>query len=354
MTDTTSISLRKAVGWMFNSRLRWVYHVLFWMFIYSDELLSFVGITEEMEDIWTIPFSLIVDMIVVYAVIYILLPLFLLVGKIGKFIFFSLFLILLNTSILFLLWNSLEVLQEEPFTILATMFLSIFVHSGLMVGFATGIKVFKNYILQENRMKKLETENLKTELVYLKNQINPHFLFNSLNNIYVLNRKDPKMASESILLLSDLLRYQLYECNHDEVLLSGEIENLKNFLGLEQLRSENRELIFDVKGNAAGCKIAPYIFLPFVENAIKHSNSSNNEKGYLKINFDVKNNEKILFTIENSKPEFPLITETGGIGLSNVQRRLELVYPNQHMLEIENSEKYYKVILSIQPINTAS
>ncbi len=352
MIAENTAPLKRPVEWLFNSKLRWWFHVLFWMFIYSDELLSLIGITEELEEIWYIPFTLLVDMIVVYAVIYIMLPLFLFVGKIKGFIFFSLLLITLNACILFLLWNPLETIQEEPWSFLITMFLSVFVNTGLMVGFASGIKIFKHYIINESRLKKLETDNLKTELVYLKNQINPHFLFNSLNNIYVLNRKDPNQASESILTLSDLLRYQLYECNQERVGLQNEINNLKNFIELEQLRKDNSELEFNINGEVLGKKIAPYIFIPFVENAIKHSSSSNNELSFLKIKFDITDRH-LKFIVENSKPELPLITETGGIGLINVKRRLELVYPDNHNLEIIDEKKSYKVILSIE-LNNAN
>ncbi len=347
MENESSESLKKPVEWLFNPSLRWLYHVLFWMFIYSDEVLSFLGVTETMDDFWTVPLSLVVDMIVVYTVMYILLPLFLNTGKGFVFISVSLFFILLDCFIQMLLWDSLAFFDGEPAAYLLTFFLSVFVSTGLIVGFSSGIKIFKNYILKEIKIKQLETDNLNAELVYLKNQINPHFLFNSLNNIYVLSRKDSKMTSESILLLSDLLRYQLYECNHESVNLQGEIDNLKNFLELEQLRKDNTELIFEVEGNTLGMSIAPYIFLPFVENAIKHGSSANNEKGYLKINFNVKNNNRLIFIVENSKPELPLITETGGIGLTNVKRRLELVYPDKYELDIENDKKYYKVSLSI-------
>ena len=223
MTKDSSTSLKKTIEWLFYPKLRWVYHLLFWMFIYIDELLSFIGLTEEMDDVWTTPVSLSIDMIVVYTTIYILLPLFLLRGRVLIFILSSLLLISLNTIIQILLWSELEVLQEESLSSLMTYFIALFVNFGLTVGFAAGIKMFKNYTLNESRLKQMETDNLKTELTYLKNQINPHFLFNSLNNIYVLNRKDTKMASESILLLSDLLRYQLYECNHETVSLNGEI-----------------------------------------------------------------------------------------------------------------------------------
>lgn len=346
MTKDSSTSLKKTIEWLFYPKLRWVYHLLFWIFIYIDEVLSLLGLTEQMEDMWTTPFSLAIDMLVVYTTIYILLPLFLLRGRVLIFILSSLLLISLDTIIQMLLWTEFEELQECEWNILMTYFITLFVNFGLTVGFAAGIKIFKNYTLNESRLKQMETDSLKTELTYLKNQINPHFLFNSLNNIYVLNRKDTKMASESILLLSDLLRYQLYECNHETVSLNGEIEYIKNFLDLDQLRKDNMELIFNVEGSTSGLRIAPYVFLPFIENAIKHSSSADNEKGYLKINIKTQEQE-LNFSVENSKPRLPLPTEVGGIGLVNVKRRLELVYPEQYQLSIDNAEKYYKVSLSI-------
>ena len=115
---------------------------------------------------------------------------------------------------------------------------------------------------------------------------------------------------------------------------------------MDQLRRDNIELIFNVEGNPSGLRIAPYVFLPFIENAIKHGSSADNEKGYLKINLKTEKQE-LIFSVENSKPKLPLPTEVGGIGLVNVKRRLELVYPKKYQLSIDNVEKYYKVSLLI-------
>lgn len=346
MSEITTASLKKVVEWLFNPKLRWVYHLLFWTFTYIDELLSLIGFTETMDQPYLIPLSLFVDMVLVYAGIYILLPLYLMMGKIRYFFVFTLIMVLLHASIQLLLWFPLEDFQGDmPYLI--SILLTMLVSSSQLVGLVLGIKIFKSYILNMVRLKELETDALKTELVYLKNQINPHFLFNSLNNIYILNRRNPEVASESILLLSDLLRYQLYECNKEKVNLNNEIDYLNNFLDLDKLRKDNMEFSLDVEGNTTGLTIAPYIFLPFVENAIKHSSSTDNEKGYLSIQLKIAASNQLLFSVKNSKPALPLITETGGIGLVNAKRRLELVYPNQYQLDISNEKDYYEVKLSL-------
>jgi LytS/YehU family sensor histidine kinase len=147
-------------------------------------------------------------------------------------------------------------------------------------------------------------------------------------------------------LLSDLLRYQLYDCAKDKVNLSDEIAYLENYLKIDKLRKTRADIDFQVIGSPGGIQIAPFLFIPFVENALKHGISLENES-FIKVIFDIRPKE-LHFEITNSKPQQPMIAHLkGGIGLANISRRLDLIYPNRYRLDIDNQKNYYKVTLSI-------
>ena len=208
----------------------------------------------------------------------------------------------------------------------------------VVLGCVTGLKVFKKWITDLQRMNELQQVNLRTELEQLKSQVNPHFLFNTLNNLLVLMKTDTEKASKVLLGLSDLLRYQLYDSARDRILLSKDIDFMENLLTLEKIRKSNFDYSIHTEGNINGQTLPPFLFIPFVENAIKHGASTEGHS-YLAINFSISDN-KLHFTSENSKP---LIKNSiyGGLGLGNIKRRLELLYPDKHTLEIiDNAEKY--------------
>ena len=191
----------------------------------------------------------------------------------------------------------------------------------------------------------MENRNLATELAYLKNQINPHFLFNALNNIAVQSEKYPEKVNHSIILLSQLLRHQLYEGEKEAVLLRDEIQHLKNFLELNVSNFENTILNIETKGNISGITVAPFLFLPFVENAVKHSRQVN-EGAHINLRFDI-DKEHIFFSVKNSKPKQRPTKIAGGIGLVNVKRRLQLRYPNKHQLDIKEDDSSFEIKLSL-------
>ena len=196
----------------------------------------------------------------------------------------------------------------------------------------------------------MATQQLKSELALLRNQVNPHFLFNVLNNIDAMVYPHSQEASDAIVKLSSIMRYMLYESDTDWVDISREIQYLQSFVDLQSMRFKSTEHIsFEVAVNDPRHKIAPMIFIPFVENAFKHANQVD-EKLCVKVKL-IENDEKILLEVVNSF-DASLITEkdhTGGIGLSNVKKRLQLIYPNRHQLEIVNEEKEYRVNLIIGP-----
>ena len=332
------------LSWIFNEKYWWIFHIIFWMFVYLDEVLSMVGITSAAESYLDLVPGFIADILLIYFNIYYLLPKLLLKNRFWEYLGLTLLTLLINVFIsIFDFQNPYDFSNPEDVGyFIDAIFISL-MQTGIILMAAVGIKFFKSYTLNLEKVNELETSNLKTELAFLKNQINPHSLFNSLNNIYVQSRKRPEEASESILLLSDLLRYQLYDCAKEKVLLRNEIDYLKNYLRLDKMRKTGAKISFQVYGEPNGKMIAPFIFIPFVENAIKYG-LADEDNSYVKIIFNIKSNQ-INFTIENSKLKMPNEQEVGGIGLVNVKRRLELIYPEQYILNIDNQKDKFQVKL---------
>lgn len=195
-------------------------------------------------------------------------------------------------------------------------------------------------------MYQLQQANMRSEMEQLKSQLNPHFLFNTLNNVNVLTQTDPVKASQVLLGLSDLLRYQLYESAKENILLSKDIEFIRNLLALEKIRKNDFTFEVKTEGNTDNIKLPPFLFMPFVENAVKHGASSVGHC-YISVLFQIKGSQ-LHFSCENSKPvvksNFP-----GGLGLKNIVRRLELLYPGKHQLNISDTKEKYIVQL-ILPI----
>ncbi|EDP70879.1 putative two-component system sensor protein, no kinase domain [Flavobacteriales bacterium ALC-1] len=193
---------------------------------------------------------------------------------------------------------------------------------------------------------RLKNEKAKTELMHLKSQVNPHFFFNMLNNLYGLVDKDSKKAQELILKLSDMMRYSIYDGEKDTVLLSEEITYLENFIELHKMRYHKViDVQFNIETNANDYEIMPLLFIILLENAFKHGVENLRKNAYVHINLVAHNNE-VTFEIENNFD----ITEDkqeSGIGLKNLKRRLELVYPKNHKLTISKTDNIYSAKLNI-------
>lgn len=219
----------------------------------------------------------------------------------------------------------------------------------LIYSTGTGMAAFflrRNLLIKRENADKEKLQK-ESELKYLKEQVNPHFLFNSLNSIYALSRQSSPETPELVMQLSELMRYQLESSKKDYVLLREEIEFIENYLLLEEKRLSNRchiELVID--GDLKELKIAPMLLIPFVENAIKHGAQSTNQQSTIDISVLIENNS-LHFSIINTKPTIMNVTKREGLGLENVKRRLNLLYPNNHVLRIKDSENKYKVELSI-------
>ncbi len=194
---------------------------------------------------------------------------------------------------------------------------------------------------------RLKNEKAKTELLHLKSQVNPHFFFNMLNNLYGLVDKDSKKAQELILKLSDMMRYSIYEGQKDKVPLSEEIDYLQNYIALHKMRYHKTiDVVFNHQLGENEYQIMPLLFIILLENAFKHGVENLRENAYVHINMSAENNE-VCFDIENNF-DATQDNEQEGIGLKNLKRRLELVYPDSHTLSFSKTGDIYKAQLNIK------
>jgi sensor histidine kinase YesM len=216
----------------------------------------------------------------------------------------------------------------------------------LLLAASSSIKLFQKGMTDRLLIYELEQSKTSAELDQLKNQINPHFLFNMLNNANVLTKKDPEKASQVLMKLSDLLRYQLYDSAREKVLLTSDIHFLEDFLNLEKVRRDSFDFLISKEGDLSGVQIPPLLFISFVENAVKHNNDAT-KSSYVNLYFDVRNDE-LFFQCINSKPGLKSVHHTGGLGLTNIKRRLELLFPATHSLNIEDDPERYCVTLTIK------
>ncbi|MBU2997278.1 histidine kinase [Cellulophaga baltica] len=209
------------------------------------------------------------------------------------------------------------------------------------------LRIYIEWNKNEDLRKVIENEKVNSELQFLKTQLNPHFLFNSLNAIYSLSVKKSDKASEAIINLSELMRYMLYEADKDLVLLTREIEYIKNYVQLQRLRlSDSKNVILKISGEHSRVAMPPLLFISFIENAFKYGTDF---KGItnVKINLTIFPNA-IHFIIINKIGSFKKEEDSSGVGLQNVRNRLNLLYPDSHDLIVENDGESYCVRLTIK------
>lgn len=295
--------------------------------------------------------QLLVTMAIAYLNYFIFLPRFLVHKKVWKYLieFFLPFIILVAARIhlqRFLIdgytyqrmhfYSTFYIVE----VIVITLFITIFVS---MLRFAA------DWFELAARQKEIENERLLAELNFLKAQINPHFLFNTLNNLYYLAYTQSANTTEVIAKLSQMMRYMIYDSNYLQVPLTKEIEYMQNYISLERLRLNDQiPISFNIHGNVEGVLIAPLIFITFLENAFKHGVSNNDKGAFVKVDMKLEG-KQCIYTVENSKLASlkPEAEEKSGIGLQNLKRRLDLSYPDRFTLHTEDKPDRYSVQLTI-------
>jgi two-component system LytT family sensor kinase len=204
-------------------------------------------------------------------------------------------------------------------------------------------------LIKQREVEVLQSVIKESELQFLKSQVNPHFLFNNLNNLYAYAIENSPKTPEIILELSSVLRYMLYDCQVELVALTKEVEQMQNFINLNELQIEERgEIKIETKNIRGNYKIAPLILIVFIENAFKHSTASLTENIKIDISVELLDRGILKFICKNNhQPQSNTDNLTHGIGLANVRKRLELLYPNAHQLIITGDENWYEVDLEI-------
>ena len=288
--------------------------------------------------------------VLVYTIIYWLLPRYFYQKKYLSFAVAAILLVIASAFVI----AGIEILlinSKEAQTLETVLYFSLFIG---MTNFYTSIvfiaaKLIKNKIAADRHHHAVEKERTENELRFLKSQMNPHFLFNAINSIYVLIRKDQEMAARTLATFADMLRYQLYECNTPNIPVEREIYYLNNYVQLEQLRKgKNLQLDYEVGAEVQHFSIAPLLLLPFVENAFKYVSAYTNKENRIRLHLHYQPD---IFTLEvENTTDTAILTEDdkpGGIGLENVKRRLELIYKGNYHLQITPGAGHYGVLLTI-------
>lgn len=230
---------------------------------------------------------------------------------------------------------------------------SSFLDLVFIVGVVVAVKQYRLSQAAKENEKQLVKDKLESELKFLRTQMNPHFLFNTLNNIYALARKRSEDTADVVMRLSKLLRFMLYESGSSTITIAEELRVLNDYLELEKIRySERLTILFTKSVDNEAQPIAPLILLPFVDNAFKHGASESRFDSFVHINVQLKQGQ-LVFTVENSKDENGVTEIRENIGLKNVRRQLELMYP-EHTLAVENEKNSFKILLTINLLNHAT
>lgn len=288
-------------------------------------------------------------MIAAYTTIYGILPFYLKKRKLLLSVFFLivlLFLVTLGERIFLRKLNNLPVTFD---TLFGVTFLYLLLETNFMVAIAFAVKIVKKWLEQQNEKHEMEKQNLQTELNLLKTQLHPHFLFNTMNNLYALSLEKSAKTSEGIAKIAALLRTVLYECSEIEINLEKEIDLIDNYISLEKLRyGKHLNIQFRVTGPVQNKKIAPMMLFTFVENSFKHGGHNLPGESFVRINLKTTDT-KIEFETENSiSANQESKKSEGGIGLKNVQKRLDILYAGKYLLDIHNEKTKFKVQLVIE------
>ncbi|CAM1373883.1 Histidine kinase [Tenacibaculum xiamenense] len=341
-----------------NRTIKRKYHIIFWV---SYFIFNVIRWGSYFDDYWYSLKSNLVEfplhIILVYANVYFFIPRFLVPKKYKRYVFF-LFLSLciqyvIRTGLNYFLvteniWPEAEGTQEA-FTF--NHIVAVTLGELYVLALATAIKLTIDWVNQKTRIEKLKKEHLKSELNFLKTQIQPHFFFNTLNNLYSLTLEKSNQASEVVLKLSDIMQYVIYDVKDPKVPLLKEIDYIQNYIDLELLRChKNATINVDIKGNINNIKVPPLIFLSYIENSFKHGNKNNNDF-YIYISFEKTARNSLIFILKNSydptKTEEKSKRLKKGVGNFNSKRRLDLIYRKNYELNISGQDNTHTVYLEI-------
>jgi two-component system LytT family sensor kinase len=328
-----------------------LHHVFFWMLVFGFwYFLRYQDYTVPGRA-FLITLIKVIDLaVMVYITNYILLPQLFYKKKYGWFVL-AFFLLVISSSVLKM--NILGRIMNAPQLyslsgdLKQRIYDNVLPHFFLVIAGAA-VKLMFDYSRLQQKMAETAKEKAEAELNFLKSQINPHFLFNSLNSVYFLIDKNNVEARKSLHKFSDMLRYQLYEVNGAKIPVEREISYLKDYVDLQKLRKDEHYTVsFNYSPKVSGFSIEPLLLIPFVENAFKHVSSHADKNNFVKLELTRKDGQ-FIFSTENSKDKTKTTDPYSGIGLNNVKRRLELLYPGRHELTIRDEDDVYKVDLKLK------
>ncbi|HUS03378.1 MAG TPA: histidine kinase [Chitinophagaceae bacterium] len=346
-----------------------LHHLLFWLLLFGAWFYF------RYQDFASINIALLITAIkvldlamLVYITNYILIPRFL--YKKQYVLFGLLFFVMISVSSLFKIYIIGQIIYPSGTFVLfdsdfkARVYDNVIPHF-LLVSTGAAFKLLLDYAKAQRRLGELAKEKAETELTFLKSQMNPHFLFNALNSVYFLIDKNNPGAREALHKFSDMLRYQLYEVKDEKIAIEKEIEYLKDYIDVQSLRRENSIVNINIDTAVKGFFIEPLLLIPFIENSFKHLSHFSNSCLLTRSDADdealqgrqneidiqlSRQNGEMIFAIKNTTEgkEKQTVMPGGGIGLSNVKRRLELLYPQKHQLTIKQTDGYFDVQLNLK------
>jgi len=328
-----------------------IHHLFFWMLVFGTWYFLRVDDYSTQARAFQVTFIKVTELaLMIYITNYLLIPQLLYKKRYAWFVLVFIVMIFASSvvkmSILGRLINNPALIHWSA-NLKKSLYDNIIPHFFLVIAGAA-VKLMDDYGKLQQRMIETAQETAEAELNFLKSQINPHFVFNSLNSVYFLIHKDNPDARGALHKFSEMLRYQLYEVKDDAIPIEKEIHYLKDYMDLQQLRKDEQYTVqFNCAPDVKGFSIQPLLLVPFVENAFKHISHYSNQPNYVKVDlFRVK--DHFIFSVQNSKEEQPTTEQPGGIGLTNVKRRLELLYPGKHELKIDDTDTSFSVQLNLQ------
>ncbi len=327
-------------------------HILFWgIYVLSEYLANMMHLHSSNN--WTFLRSTLLSlpllMIPTYLIVFYVVPKFLIKNKIHWF------LLSVVIAAIFVFWGRIKWLElinylenGQHFDIPPMKVIKNIIRDYSIIALAICIYIIGDWRKKQQLNEQLIKAKAEAEIKLLKGQLQPHFLFNSLNNIYSLALMKSDLTADSILKLTELLDYLVYRANLEKVDLGKEVQLLRNYVDLEKLRyGEKLRIEIQIEENINSFKIAPLLLLPFAENCFKHGGIGTN--GFFDITIHLQiTNQQLFFQIKNSKKSKKRIDNvSGGVGLKNIQQRLQLLYPNKHELKIKDEKDFYTIRLTL-------
>lgn len=345
--------------WLFHYK---ILHALLWMVVWASTFITYYNGTQPLlPQVCNAAMVILVSLIPFYLTGLYLIPKYLYKKRYFLFAFLLILLIIVSGLFMMVAVRSVDHYFNPSILVipisnpaLLKFDIDIFIWTSLIASFVSGgLKIMIDSFRLRKRLLEVEKEKIATELNFLRSQINPHFLFNVINTIYFQIDKNNKDARASVEKLSEMLRYQLYECTTDKIEIKKELDYIKNYVAVQTLRMEKgSDIQLQIDDKIDNFKIAPLLILPIVENAFKHV-SNFKEVSQNKIHIALVKNDANNFIVETSNTYdktngVNFLMQSGGLGVQNLRRRLELLYPDQHELTVNQANGLYTTTLKIK------